>query len=126
MSLPASVRLVSERAAAEVFRIGELRFPNEACGVILGDVVYELPNRSERPRNEYLMVAEDWPPEILEWVGFQDMTGNTDNALSRLKVWHTHQRLVGPSEMDIELRRGTDSRIRFLVFTLFVNEVREF
>lgn len=122
-----STDVVSKRAADQVFHIAEQRWPNEACGLILGDVVYELPNRSPNPESEYFMAVEDWPEEVLTLLGFCDSEGTAGWFFERLRVWHTHPSgQIGPSSMDIDRKDGVDNRIRFLVFTPFVNEVREF
>lgn len=118
---------LTDRARTEIFRIGEERWPNEACGVLLGDVVYELPNRSQHPQTSYHMSEVDWPQEVLFFLGSHDLAGTPEKAFDLIRVWHTHPAgEIGPSEYDIEAKEGVDPRLRFLVFTLFANEVREF
>jgi proteasome lid subunit RPN8/RPN11 len=100
---------------AEVGRIGELRSPTEACGLVLprplkGRWIVELPNRSleadsyELWSDDIACVLESWLEEAAE----QDW--------ARLTVWHTHPAgNVGPSRSDLECKRP---EVSYLVVAL--------
>lgn len=90
----------------EIARIGELRRPNEACGILLpfawrGKRVWEIPNRADMPRDSFVMTSEDIVLTLQGWIDAfpeEAMWGN-------IAVWHTHPAgSVGPSRTDINNR----------------------
>lgn len=80
---------------AEIARIGTLRAPNEACGILIrGNGVLELPNRSPAPESSYVLNSRD-VEEVLD----SEIRGED------VAIWHTHPRgLIGPSEGDMKDR----------------------
>lgn len=90
---------ISERALAEIARIGHLRAPNEACGLLLvtphrGRSVIELPNRSLKPLDSYLFHGSD---ARIELEGYED----------GFVIWHTHPGGgIGPSREDMRSRHA--------------------
>lgn len=66
--------------------------PREACGVLAGDVAYELPNRSEG-RGTFHIYAEDLAPIAERHAGWDGITA----------IWHTHpEGETRPSPDDVE------------------------
>lgn len=88
---------LSEQALDEIARIGNLRLPNEACGLLLlsphrGQWVVELPNRSKAPRDSFQFYGSD---ASLELEGYDD----------GVIIWHTHPGGgIGPSRDDMKTR----------------------
>lgn len=81
--------LLDVQQLTELSEIYWLRYPTEACGVIIpsphkGKRVFEMPNRSMTPQSEYLMAGSDINFELHEW--FQ----GHDGELSGVIFWHTH------------------------------------
>jgi len=97
---------VTEELVAEVVRIGELRLPIEACGVILpfkfrGRQVIELPNRSKTPETAFEFRASDLSISLEKWVD----TYPSYASLEKITIWHTHPSgHVGPGQFDLEHR----------------------
>jgi len=96
--------LVDEALIAEIVRIGEVRKPAEACGVLLpvpdsrGNHVIELPNRSMNAQSSF----EIWPDDI-EQVLHDWVESVHPSYLDKIAVWHTHPRGgVGPSRGDMQ------------------------
>lgn len=91
---------------AEIDRIGKLRLPNEACGVITptayqGQRVWEMPNRSKRPQETFQFTSDDLVLALEHWTQEHASLAVWEN----LTVWHTHPGgQVGPSKMDLENR----------------------
>ena len=100
------VRVLEQYMVVEIARIGELRLPNEACGVILpypvnNRQIIELPNRSKTPHDEVFMNGEDLVIE-LEFI-FGEDTMLPENLAQDITFWHTHpQGHVGPSSYDLK------------------------
>lgn len=91
---------------SEIARIGELRKPNEACGVLLpvpmrGRVVWEIPNRAEDGREAFVMHSDDVVIMLQDWVD-----QNVEHAVwENVVLWHTHPSgSVGPSRADLDNR----------------------
>ena len=88
---------VSEHELVEIDRIGKLRAPTEACGLLLsvphhGRTVIELPNRSLTAEDHYEFKGSD---AYIELKDYDD----------ELVVWHTHPGgLIGPSRDDMRTR----------------------
>lgn len=94
---------LSEASLLEIARLGGLRFPNEACGLLL-EIPYrdghgrmthivELPNRSLRPSDSYMMSQDDLRLTM------------EDKPDQKVAAWHTHPGgLVGPSAKDMQAR----------------------
>lgn len=88
---------VSEQALDEIARIGYLRAPAEACGLLLtsphrGRSVVELPNRSLNAHDSFQFFGSDAKVELADY---------DDGVI----IWHTHPRgLVGPSRDDMKTR----------------------
>ncbi len=112
------VMVLEQSMVSEMARIGELRRPNEACGVLLpyavrGRQVIEIPNRSETPHDEVFMLGEDILLE-LEMI-YADESVPQDLPQS-LTFWHTHPGgNLGPSHFDLQ-NKGPDGKN--LVITL--------
>lgn len=91
------VPAVTDKALGEIARIGHLRAPNEACGLLLvnphrGRSVVELPNRSLQPLDSYLFYGSD---AHLELEGYE----------AGFVIWHTHPGgNIGPSRDDMRTR----------------------
>lgn len=88
---------LDERRLNEIARIGRLRLPNEACGLLLttphrGRWVVELPNRSLTPQDSFQFYGSDAKLELEGYDG-------------GVIVWHTHPGGgVGPSRDDMKTR----------------------
>ena len=96
--------MLTPNIIAEIGRIGELRKPNEACGVLLpvpmrGRVVWEVPNRAENGTNSFAMHSDDVVILLQDWV-----YENIELAVwESIVLWHTHPAGgVGPSRADRE------------------------
>lgn len=88
----------------EIGRIGELRKPNEACGVLLpipmrNRVVWEVPNRAEDGTDKFEMHSDDVVIMLEEWAA-----DNAQHAVwENIVLWHTHPSgSIGPSKADLE------------------------
>lgn len=103
MNLTSPMPELTEDALAEIYRIGLLRAPSEACGLLLEipfttslgktSRVLEIPNRSLRPHDSYVMESDDLKLA---------MDGKPDQNAA---AWHTHPGgLVGPSTKDMRTR----------------------
>lgn len=96
---------LSEKLLEKINRIGQDRLPNEACGLLLpsdwhGEQVIELPNRSLRPHDEYIIWPDDVEVAIGEWAHQVD-----HDARNAVAVWHTHPAgNIGPSPGDLAKR----------------------
>lgn len=96
---------VSPDVLGEIVNIGLKRRPNEACGVILptpyrGRQVFEMPNRSKTPANEFKMTSEDILLTLEEWA-----TNNPEAIWENITIWHTHPSgKDGPSKTDLNNR----------------------
>lgn len=88
---------ITDDQLASIERIGLLRAPNEACGLLLmsphrGRTIIELPNRSLTPQDSYQFHGTD---AKLELEGYDD----------GVIVWHTHPGGgIGPSRNDMRTR----------------------
>lgn len=96
---------LSPAIMGEIIRIGNLRLPNEACGVIIptpfkGQQVFEMPNRSKLPAESFVMHSEDITLTIMDWAA-----DNPDAVWEKMVIWHTHPSGgVGPSKNDLDNR----------------------
>lgn len=112
------VMVLEETLVKEMARIGELRRPNEACGILLpepvhGQQVVEVPNRATYPHDSFVMKGEDILL-ALEMVYREEVP---DGIIVQLTAWHTHPGgNVGPSKADLQ---NKPPRIKSLVVTLF-------
>lgn len=101
----------------EIARIGRLRSPNEACGLLLpasvnGVQVIELPNRSHTPHDSFEMHGNDMLI-ALEQVFRGDFP---EELIPGLTAWHTHPGGgLGPSMADLE---NKPVHLKSLVVTL--------
>jgi proteasome lid subunit RPN8/RPN11 len=97
-----------ELALPEIERLGKLRAPNEACGILLdiprpkydgtASAVIELPNRSLDGPGTYRIEPRDIQ------LALENLEEVDDVA-----VWHTHPSgFVGPSRGDMENRGDPD------------------
>ena len=88
----------------EIGRIGELRKPNEACGVLLpipmrNRVVWEVPNRAEDGTDKFEMHSDDVVIMLEEWAADNAQYAVWENIV----LWHTHPSgSIGPSKADLE------------------------
>jgi len=101
-TLPLSL---TDELVAQIGRIGKLRLPTEACGVILpelfhGRQVIELPNRSALPHDNYTFTVEDLSLELKPWFQSVDRERWNDPV-----IWHTHPKgNIGPSKADMQFK----------------------
>lgn len=113
----------------EIVRLGTLRSPSEACGLLLtradgGVRIAEVPNRAAEPYHDVLMSNEDLTEALRGMVG--DPGRYPGNLTRELVVWHTHPGgLVGPSKVDMEFRRKLGDT-RCLVVTIPSGEAVQF
>lgn len=93
---------------AEIYRIGLLRAPSEACGVIIptprirevATQVIEVPNRSMNHTTSYCLDGLDVQMELKDW-----KETATEEDQDRLAIWHTHpEGHIGPSVADLQTR----------------------
>lgn len=121
--------LVTDADVAEIIRIGILRAPNEACGLLvtaphLPKRVEEVPNRSTEPLDSCYMLDPDIRFAIKALVG--DPEGQEELLAKHLVVWHTHPGgKIGPGRMDMEFKRKLRGT-RCLVVTLPGGEAVQF
>lgn len=110
--------ILDDRDLEEIERIGRLRAPNEAGGLMVprshpvrGATVRELPNRSPRPLDGTRILLDDLRYELGDWLG-----ETPQEVVEKLVVWHTHPGgLIGPSQDDL---RQAVPDVPFLVVTL--------
>lgn len=108
--------MISDEALAEIERIGHLRAPAEACGVLLpvpdgARTVVELPNRSQRAHDSYMFTTDDVVMELKDWLVEQ-----SDEVRSGIIVWHTHPKgNIGPSRTDLQ---GKQQGVTYAVVAL--------
>ncbi len=101
MTLHAAVRFSVSAVVPEIIRLGMLRTPNEACGIVIPDLnrsaddwVHELTNRSPDPLNSYEI-------DVASIKALQTDPKTWSDCL----VWHTHPKgNVGPSRGDLRVR----------------------
>jgi proteasome lid subunit RPN8/RPN11 len=111
------VLVLEQMIVQEIARIGRLRAPNEACGLLLpipyrGRQVWEMPNRSMKPHDSFEMHGTDM---LLALEGFFPAEP-TAEWLSGITAWHTHpQGNVGPSRNDLQ---NKPAYIRSLVVSI--------
>lgn len=111
------VMVLEQKLVQEIARIGRLRAPNEACGLMLptevnGVQVIELPNRAKKPLNDFVMTGSDMIL-ALEQVFRGDFS---EDLIPSLTAWHTHPRgNVGPSKEDMHHK---PAHIKSLVVTI--------
>jgi proteasome lid subunit RPN8/RPN11 len=102
------VMVLEDSMVREIARIGELRKPNEACGILLPykvkqHQVIELPNRSKTPHDEVMMMGEDIVLELEMLFGDYDKL--PEGFAEQLTFWHTHPGgNLGPSTYDLKHR----------------------
>ena len=91
--------LLDKPSLAEIGRLGLLRAPEEACGVLLpsplrGSRVHEMPNRSSRASDSFMFCASDVREVLAEWLA--------EHPDGEATIWHTHPGgNVGPSAFDL-------------------------
>jgi proteasome lid subunit RPN8/RPN11 len=108
MKIPFSLDVV----VPKILEFGMLRYPYEACGVIVPDLnmpadlwVTELKNRSLDPLNSYKIDPETIATLLVDPDVWEDVL-----------IWHTHPSgHIGPSEGDMKQR---DVRLKYLVVAL--------
>lgn len=114
---------------AQIVRLGTLRAPSEACGILLtradgGPRIAEVPNRATEPTANVFIDGEEFTETLRRIVG--DPACYPGNLTRELVVWHTHPGgLVGPSKVDMEFKR-TLGNVRCLVVTLPNGEAVQF
>lgn len=97
---------------SEIARIGRLRAPVEACGLILPlpyprrdrepDWILELPNRSLEP-SSFEIHPDDIRLALTPWAAHYRHHKDVD----KVGVWHTHPGgNIGPSRVDMQNKRG--------------------
>ena len=107
---PASV---DDSLIAQIVLYGNLRAPEEACGIVLPDrTVVELCNVSQERQTSFKMLGVDVVEALMEWAG--------DDAeyikASEVMFWHTHPNdSLYPSTKDIESRLNLPDTPHLLV-----------
>lgn len=114
--MPKTSRLLAclDEALAEIYQLGLLRAPAEACGLLLDmpwlrsdgrlSYVIELPNRTLATSGQYLMEPKDMAFALEGYNDVEDVA-----------VWHTHPSgFIGPSEGDL-IHRPSDDVKMFVV-----------
>lgn len=111
------VMVLEQLIVQEIARIGRLRAPNEACGLLLpypvhGVQILELPNRAKKPHDSFEMRGQDMLLALE-----QAFRGDFPESLvDSLTAWHTHPAgHVGPSKFDLDNR---PARLNSLVISL--------
>jgi proteasome lid subunit RPN8/RPN11 len=95
-------------ALPEIERLGKLRAPGEACGILLdiprrkadgtASAVIELPNRSLGNAGTYHIAPDDIRLALENLEEVEDVA-----------IWHTHPSgFIGPSKLDMENRPKPD------------------
>lgn len=104
--------MITDEALEEIERLGHLRAPAEACGLLLpvpltsrsGETrtVIEMPNRSPRPQDSYYFTTDDVRIELGTWI-----TSQPRQVLNDIVVWHTHPGgNIGPSRDDMKQKHN--------------------
>lgn len=112
------VRVLEKSMVQEIERIGQLRYPNEACGLLLsepyrGKWIWEMPNRSSTPSDSFTLSGQDIMIALEEYLPAQ----LTEEFLQTLTVWHTHPGgNLGPSASDLKCK---PKHFKNLVVTLY-------
>lgn len=112
------VMILEQSIVDEIARIGELRKPSEACGLLLphpvnGRQVIEVPNRAKMPHDSFEMTGSDLTMALQAVIG----PCIPDDLIPKLTAWHTHPGgNVGPSVADM---RNKPERLKSLVVTIF-------
>lgn len=94
--------LVTDKTLGEIARLGTLRKPEEACGLLFaGGVVVELENESELDKEHNYALGP--LPSVLRQLR---EAGVTDQMFEgQYVVWHTHASgMIGPSPIDMQYR----------------------
>jgi proteasome lid subunit RPN8/RPN11 len=113
------VMVLEDRMVQEIARIGRLRAPAEACGILLpyavnGRQIVELPNRSLEENHEFELWGEDIALIVEELQEHQTINAQ---FLRETVIWHTHPRgNLGPSRFDMD---NKPPEFQSLVVTLF-------
>lgn len=103
----------------EIARIGRLRAPLEACGLLLphkvnGQQVVELPNRAIDGEHEFTITGEDIALEVDRLNHYHPINAQ---FLRETAIWHTHLRgNLGPSKFDLDHK---PEEFQSLVVTLY-------
>lgn len=119
---------VAREDIAEIVRLGTLRSPREACGLLLtrhdaGPRIVEVPNRASDPTHDVIMDGPDLQMALAELIGGHPYEGNLQ---ADLVLWHTHPSgNVGPSRTDMKMKRQLGD-IRCLVVSLPGGEAAQF
>lgn len=98
--------LIEPEVLEAIAEIGKLRLPNEACGVLTptpyrGSRVFEIPNRSNTPRDSFAMKSDDIVLTLDGWLKENHQVARWD----QITIWHTHPGGgVGPSRTDLHSR----------------------
>lgn len=112
------VMVLEPTVVREIERIGWERAPAEACGILLpypwrGQQVWEMPNRSNTPHDEFIMKGEDIALTLEDW-----LEETPEGLWTQIVAWHTHPSgNLGPSKADLE--RRPKKNLRCLVVTLY-------
>lgn len=117
--------MISDEDLWEINRIGQLRAPAEACGLLLPTPdgytdegrprrVVEMPNRSKTPHNTYMFTTDDVKISLERWLKLTDPELHND-----VIVWHTHPGgNIGPSAEDM---RQKQTSLTYVVVALTPN-----
>lgn len=119
---------VAREDIAEIVRLGTLRSPREACGLLLtrhdaGPRIAEVPNRATT-LNDVLMGRDEIQIALAELLG--PPPGYEGDLGAELVLWHTHPSgNVGPSRTDMKMKRQLGD-VRCLVVALPSGEAAQF
>lgn len=108
---------ILEQALPEIYRIGLLRYPAEACGLLVdtprrlhtGELthVIELPNRSLAANGQYVILPSDIAMALKDY-----------DEIDEAAIWHTHPSgHIGPSEGDRACRPADDVHMVVVAMT---------
>jgi proteasome lid subunit RPN8/RPN11 len=98
--------IIDPATLRELGRIGDLRRPNEACGVLLpfpwrGKRIWEMPNRADRPHDSFSINSSDIVMTLQDWVDENEGVAMWEDIV----LWHTHPNgAIGPSRIDLDNR----------------------
>jgi proteasome lid subunit RPN8/RPN11 len=115
------VSVLEVEMVEEIAKIGRLRKPAEACGLLLpipikGKQIIELPNRAKKSHDTFEMLGKDMMIALEQLEPDLDKLEKMIND-GGLTAWHTHPAgNVGPSKFDLKYK---PPKLKSLVVTLF-------
>lgn len=104
----------------EIAKIGRLRAPAEACGLLLpipisGKQIIEIPNRAKQSHDTFEMLGSDMMMELEKLMSWESIEKLLEEKA--ITAWHTHPSgNLGPSPTDLKYK---PPKMQSLVVTLF-------